>query len=322
MRCVIVDNPGPQNRLIFVEQEIPTFNKNQLLVRVKATALNRADLLQRQGKYPPPFGESAILGMEIAGEVIAVGKDVKHFKIGDRVYGLVGSGAYAEYCAVHQNLAALIPEGWDFSSAAAIPEALMTANATVFSIGKLKSNQTLLIHAAGSGISCFAIQMAIHIGAKVFTTASTQEKIEQAAKLGATSVINYKTDDFESLIGMESLNLIVDFIGGTYFPKHLRLLKKQGKLVQIACMQGHRVECDLAIIMKKRLQIIGFVLRSQKIEEKAALWKSAQQKWSTALLNKHIAPVIDSVFNFEEIEKAHARMESSAHFGKIVIHID
>jgi NADPH:quinone reductase len=319
MRCVLIDNPGPQSRLIFSEVEIPSCDQEQLLVRVKATALNRADLLQRQGNYSPPVGESAIPGLEIAGEVVGIGKKVKRFKIADRVYGLVASGGYAEYCCIHQDLAAKIPEAWDFTYAAAIPEALLTAYATVFTLGQLKQGQTLLIHAAGSGVSCFAIQMANQIGAKVITTASNQEKIDKAKQLGPTTIINYKKEDFAAVIAESSVDLIVDFIGGDYFPKHLRLLKPQGKLVQIACMQGRNVDCDLAVIMRKRLQIIGFVLRPQTIAEKAALWKAVQQQWFNALLNKALHPVIDSEFELADINQAHLHMQASAHFGKIVL---
>ncbi len=321
MRYVAIDNPGPQSRLIIKEQDIPNCDKQQLLVRVKALSINRADLMQRQGKYPPPPGESTIPGLELAGEVVAIGSQVNNFKVGDRVYGLVAGGAYAEYCCLHHSLAAPIPDGWDFSYAAAIPEALTTTHATVFDIGQLQQNQTLLIHAAGSGISSLAIQMAKHIGAKVITTAGEPKKIAKALQLGATTVINYKKEDFAAIIAQESLDLIVDFIGGTYFPKHLSLLKSKGKLVQIACMQGHQVDCNLAILMKKRLQIIGFVLRSQSIAEKAALWKSAQERWAAALLSKHIMPVIDCEFQFSDIEQAQTHMLSSAHFGKIVVRI-
>ncbi|KTD30546.1 MULTISPECIES: NAD(P)H-quinone oxidoreductase [Legionella] len=322
MRYVAIDTPGQESRLILQEQDKPSYNNDQLLVRVKAAGINRADLMQRQGKYPPPPGESAIPGLEIAGEVVALGTHVKNFNVGDRVYGLVGSGGYADYCCLHHSLAAPIPKDWSFDYAAAIPEALITAHATVFSIGQLKQGQTLLIHAAGSGISSFAIQMANHIGAKVITTASHPDKMEKAKQLGAQIIINYKEDDFAELINTESVNLVVDFIGGSYFPKHLDLLKPKGKLIQIASMQGHKVECNLATLMRKRLHIIGFVLRSQSLSEKAALWKSAQEHWATPLLNKHIMPIIDSVFEFAEIEQAHARMRSSAHFGKIVIRMD
>lgn len=321
MRYIIIDNPGPQNKLIIKERERPQCLPEQLLVRVKATALNRADLMQRQGKYPPPAGESEIPGLEIAGEIVAIGSKVKQFKVGQRIYGLVGSGGYADYCCVHQNLAASIPDDWDYSYAAAIPEALITAHTTVFLLGHLKQKENFLIHAAGSGISCFAIQMAKYKDATVYTTASNQEKIAKAKQLGADTIINYKTTDFGEFIGEQALDLVVDYIGGSYFSKHLKLLKAKGRLVQIACMQGHRVECDLATLMKKRLQLLGFVLRPQTLNEKATLWKSAQQHWSAALLTKQLSPIIDSEFKFTDLESAHSHMISGNHFGKIVIQL-
>ncbi|KTC86502.1 NAD(P)H-quinone oxidoreductase [Legionella brunensis] len=319
MRCILIDNPGPQSRLIISEVRTPTCQKDEVLVQVKAIALNRADLLQRQGKYPPPAGESPIPGLEVAGEIVALGQNVTRFKVGDRIYGLVAGGGYAEYCCVNQNLAEIIPDTWTFNQAAALPEALMTSHATVFLLGQLKQQQTLLIHSAGSGIASLAIQMAKLQGAKVISTSSTDEKIAKAKKLGAASVINYKREDFETVLGERSVDVIVDFIGGSYFPKHLKLLNQQGKLIQIACMGGHLVEANLLPIMQKRLQIHGFVLRPQSILEKTELWNSAQHQWSTALLNKHIAPIIDSEFLFTDIEKAHQRMQNSEHFGKIVV---
>lgn len=322
MRCVIIENPGPESRLLIKEEAKPICDKEQILVQVKATALNRADLLQRRGKYPPPPGESTIPGLEVAGEVVEVGSAVKKFKAGDRVYGLVAGGGYAEYCSVHQNLAAIIPEPWDFSYAAALPESLMTAHATIFLLGQLKQGQTLLIHAASSGISSLAIQMARHLGAKVISTTSNQEKMDKALHLGASTLINYNQEDFEAVLGTESVDVIVDFIGGSYFPKHLRLLKPEGKLIQISCMDGNKVECDLALLMRKRLEIHGFVLRSQSLYEKAMLWRAVQQQWPTALLNKHIVPIIDSEFKLEDIEAAHARMLNNDHFGKIIVRID
>lgn len=319
MRCILIENPGPQSHLIVCDVDTPSCKNDEILVRVKATALNRADILQRQGKYPSPPGESIIPGLEVAGEVVEIGSDVTQFKVGDHIYGLVAGGAYAEYCCVNQHLAALIPKGWDFNHAAALPEALMTTHATLFLLGQLKQGQTLLIHAAGSGISSLAIQMAKLQGAKTITTASATDKVLKAQSLGATSVINYKNEEFDRIIDESSVDLIVDFIGGEYFAKHLKILKPLGKLVQIACMQGYLVEANLLQIMQKRLQINGFVLRSQPLLEKIELWKSAQYHWSTALLNRHVVPVIDSVFRLEEIEQAHSRMMNNEHFGKIII---
>lgn len=321
MRYVHIDNPGANSHLELVEGPEPEYTDTQILVQVKATALNRADLMQRHGKYPPPLGESDIPGLEVAGVVVALGNKVTRFKPGDMVYGLVGSGAYAEYCAVEQSLAQLIPNNWDFPLAAALPEALTTVYATVFDLGKLKAEQTLLIHGAGSGIASLAIQMAKLINAKVITTVGDKSKIEKAQALGADKVIEYKTNDFEDLIEEHSIDLIIDFIGGDYFNKHLHLLKSQGKLIQIACLKGSTVECNLALIMRKRLQIIGFVLRPQSLEEKSRIWKLAHEHWLDALLNKKLTPVVDREYAFEEIEQAQQYMQSGELFGKIVIRV-
>lgn len=321
MRYVHIENPGSYSRLTIENAPTPECKDSQILVQVKATALNRADLMQRYGKYPPPQGESTVPGLELAGDIVAVGSQVTQFKPGDKVYALVGSGAYAEYCLVESSLAHLIPEGWDYPLAAALPESLVTVNTTLFNLGALKSGQTLLIHGAGSGIASLAIQMAKQVGAKVITTVGKDDKINKALQLGADQVINYKTHDFEDLIAEQSIDLILDFIAGNYFDKHLQLLKPQGKLIQIACLQGPKVECNLILIMHKRLQIIGFVLRSQSLQEKALLWKQAHDRWFDALAKKQIKPVIDSEFNLEQIEEAQQHMQAGIHFGKIVIHV-
>jgi len=315
LSALFTDNGG----IVFAKQAMPVCRPTQMLVQVKATALNRADLMQRQGKYPPSAGESAIPGLELAGEVVDIGRQVSRFKKGDQVYALTGSGAYAEYCCVEEELAAKIPAGWDFLAAAALPEALTTANAVLFELGQLRAGQTLLIHAAGSGISSMAFQMAHLTQAKTISTASNSEKMAKALNMGVSSVINYKTDDFGAILSENSIDLIVDFIGGDNFIKHLRLLKTKGHLVQIAAMQGRLVQCDLALIMRKRLQINGFVLRSQSLTEKSLLWQAAHQRWSVALSNEQLKPVIDSVFDFAQLQEAHQHMMDGKHFGKIVI---
>ncbi|MFT4058637.1 MAG: NAD(P)H-quinone oxidoreductase [Legionella sp.] len=322
MYFVLIKNPGSHSRLILEEGPTPEYKENQLLVRVKATALNRADLMQRYGKYPPPHGECDIPGLELAGEVVAVGSQVTQFKAGDRVYGLVGSGAHAEYCIVDAALAHHIPKSWDYDFAAALPESLVTVYASIFHLGELRAGQTLLIHGAGSGIASLAIPMAKQAGAKVITTVGSDIKIEKAFALGADQVINHRTHDFEDLIPEQSIDLILDFIGGDYFNKHLHLLRLKSKLIQIACLNGSTVECNLALLMRKRLQIIGFVLRSQTIEEKACLWKAAHEQWFPLLEQKKIMPIIDSEFPLAEIETAQQYMQSGKHFGKIVLHVD
>lgn len=322
MHCIEIIDPGPHSQLRLVEQAMPRCGNQQVLIKVNATALNRADLMQRQGKYPPPPGESAIPGLEVAGEVITIGQDVTRFKLGDKIYGLVGSGGYATHCLVHQNLAELVPKNWDYIYAAALPEALITAHSTLFMQGQLQSGQSLLIHAAGSGISTLAIQMAALSQAQIITTASNEQKMAQALRLGASQVINYKKEDFAEIIAANSLDLVIDFIGGNYFAKHLALLKPQGRLIQIACMQGHRVELDLALLMRKRLNLEGFVLRSQSLAEKTLRWQSAHQCWGEAIAKQQLKPVIAATFNFNEIDKAQQYMLSGSHFGKIVILVD
>jgi len=322
VRYVHIENPGLHSELIIENGSVPKYSESQILIRVKAAALNRADLMQRYGKYPPPPGESDILGLEVAGDVVATGSKVSRFLPGDKVYGLVGSGAYAEFCAVEASLAQLIPDTWDYSLAAALPEALTTVYATMFDIGSLKPEQLLLIHGAGSGIASLAIQMAKLTDARVITTVGSANKVEKALTLGADQVINYNACDFEDLVEDHSVDLIIDFIGGDYFNRHLHLLKPKGKLIQIACLKGSTVECNLALIMRKRLQIIGFVLRSQTIEEKARLWRLAHEAWLESLKTKQLRPIIDSVFQLEQIEEAQRYMQSGTHFGKIVLHVD
>lgn len=321
MRGIRIINPGPESQIVCSEQPVPLIGKDELLVEVKAAALNRADLLQREGKYPPPAGESSIPGLELAGNVLAIGQQVQGFKPGDRIYGLVAGGAFAEYCAVHQDLAYHCPSHWDYTKAAALPEALTTAHATLFLKGKLTKNERVLIHAAGSGITSLAIQMVHHLGAELISTASNEEKISRGLALGATSVIHYSSTDFVQALGMDSVDVVLDFIGGDYLTKHVQVLKPKGRLIQIACMQGRHASCDLLLLMKKQLSIHGFVLRSQSIAEKALLWASAHQQWLEPLMKGSITPVIDSIYPLTAIDEAQHLMKQGTHFGKIVITI-
>lgn len=321
MRAIEILNPGADSRLIISEQPVPIPKAHQLLVRVEATALNRADLLQRRGKYAPPKEASPIPGLELAGTVEAIGDQVTDFKPGDRVYGLVAGGAYADYCLVEDCLAHPLPEHWSFTQAAAIPEALTTVYGTLFALGQLKEDETLLIHAAGSGISTLAIQMAKRVGANVISTIGREEKREAALALGVDSLLLYKDPEWSKEIAPESVNLIVDFLGGDYFPVHLQLLAPQGRLVQMGAMAGNQVSFNLADLYRKRLTLHGFVLRSQSIQEKARLWKGAHAHWFEALSQDQISMPIAQIFAFEDIEKAHEMMLNSQHFGKIVIRV-
>lgn len=319
MRCILIDNPGPHSQLVLSDCPMPGYSDAELLVKVQAVAVNYADLMQRSGKYPPPAGASIIPGLEISGTVVELGAHVTNFKAGDRVYALVAGGGYAEYCTVHHQLARIIPDDWPFDYAAAIPEALTTAHATVFELGQLSDNQSFLIHGAGSGITSTAIQMAATVHAEIYTTIGSEVKREKAIDLGAQNVFNYKTEDWFAAISENTIHVIVDFIGGDYFTKHIKLLANQGQLIQIACMLGYRVETNLIPILQKRLNLHGFVLRPQTIAEKTILWQNAHERWEPCYRSKEIKPIIDSTYPLEEVEKAHERMRSSKHFGKIVL---
>lgn len=319
MRAITIKNPGPNSKLAISTQAMPVAGSKQVVIRVHATALNRADLLQRRGKYPPPAGETDIPGLEVSGCITEVGPKVTQFKVGDTVYGLVGSGGYADYCLLNESLTHKIPKNLNNIQSAAIPEALTTAYATLFDLGKLKKDETLLIHGAGSGIASLAIQMAKQTGAYVITTVGQEFKIKKAMEIGADQVINYNKSDFENRIEENSIDLIIDFIGGDYLDRHLHLLKPKGRLVQIATMQGTRSECNLGIIVRKRINIMGFVLRPQSLKEKARLWKLAHKHWFSKIENGDIKPIIDSTFSITDIEKAHEAMQQSKHFGKITI---
>lgn len=320
MQAIEIINPGSKSRLSVKQIEIPQCNENELLVKVSATAVNRADILQRLGKYPPPKGAPITPGLEIVGEIVTIGDNVNRFKKGDYILGLVAGGGYAEYCIVHAELAIAVPKNYSDIEAAALPEALVTAHATLFEIGQLQSNETLLIHGAGSGIASLAIQMAKLVGARVITTVSTKNKAEKALALGADNVINYKNCQWADAI-QQPVHIIIDFIGGDYFSQHLMLLEPKGRLVQIACMAGHRVACSLLPIIQKSLHIEGFVLRSQSIEEKTTLWQSVIERWMPMIVQGKLKPIIDSVFNLGDIEQAHERMLNNHHFGKIVIKV-
>lgn len=315
MKYIEISNPGPDSRLVIGQSPTPTPSDDELLVQVTAAGVNRADLLQRRGKYPPPPGASSIPGLELAGEVVQTGGGVQGFKAGDRIYALVSGGAYAEYCTPKAALSHHTPNDWSDVEAAAFPEALTTVYATLFDIGRIKPGQTLLIHGAGSGIASMAIHVALQMKVNVITTAGTPEKVLKAQGMGVQQIFNYNEQDFEALIPKDSIDLVIDFIGADYLNKHLNLLKPQGTLIQIACMKGSSATCDLVTLVRKRLHIHGFVLRSQSQEEKTRLWREAHE----VLRDFDTKPIIDSVYPFEQAEHAHLRMKSSAHFGKIVI---
>ena len=325
VKAIIRIGDGRPEVLQLGEVPAPLPTATQLLVDVHATALNRADLIQRRGGYPPPPGESEILGLEIAGTVAALGSAVEGVAEGDRVFGLVGGGGYAAQAVIDYRMAMPIPEGWSFEEAAAIPEVFFTANENIFTLGELSAGETILIHAGGSGVGSAGIQISRHAGANVFVTAGTREKINKCKTLGATEGINYKTTDFvteiERLTGGEGVDVVLDFIGAPYLEQNLSILKTKGRLLQVGLIGGATAEIDLSTLMRNRLKVIGSVMRPQSIEEKIAITQRFVDRWLPKLKRGVLQPVIDTVFPLAEARQAHTYMEANRNFGKIILKV-
>ncbi len=325
MRAIIQIGDGGPRVLQVNEIPAPIPTATQLLVDVHATALNRADLIQRRGGYPPPPGESEILGLEIAGTVAAVGRAVEGVSEGDRVFGLVGGGGYAEQAVIDYRMAMPIPDEWSFEEAAAVPEVFFTANENIFTLGELEEGETILIHAGGSGVGTAGIQISHRAGANVFVTAGTPEKIHKCKTLGAIEGINYKTTDFvaeiEHLTDGEGVDVVLDFIGAPYLERNLSVLKTKGRLLQVGLIGGATAEIDLGTLMRNRLKVIGSVMRPQSIDEKIAITQRFVDQWLPEFKRGALKPVIDSVFPLAEVRQAHTYMEANRNFGKIILKV-
>ena len=325
MKAVTRSGDGGPEVLQVGEVPTPQLKETHLLVNVCATALNRADLIQRRGGYPPPPGESEILGLEIAGTVSEMGTQVNGFKKGNRVFGLVGGGAYAEKAVIDYRMAMLIPDKWSFEQAAAVPEVFFTANENIFTLGRLAAGETILIHAGGSGVGTAGIQIAQHAGAHVFVTAGSSDKIQKCVALGAIAGINYKQTDFvaeiERLTDGEGVDVVLDFIGAPYLARNLQILKTKGRLSQVGLMGGSSTEIDLGMVMRKRLQINGSVMRPQSLEEKIAITHRFVERWLPELKTGNLQPVIDTVFPLSQVHEAHAYMEANQNTGKIILKV-
>jgi len=326
MKAIIMDQFGGAEVLKMGEAPQPEPKPDDLLVRVRVSALNRADTLQRMGNYPSPPGDSEILGLELAGEVAGWGSNVSGFSEGDRVFGLVGGGGYAEYALLDAQMAMRIPDGWSFEEAAAVPEVFFTANETVFVLGGLQEGESVLVHAGGSGVGTAAIQMAHHIGATVYFTAGSQDKIDRAMALGADAGINYKTQDFveeiKKLTDGAGVDVVEDFLGASYLAGNMEVLKTTGRLVVVATMGGIKTEINLNLLMRKRLTIHGSVMRSRPLEEKRGITQRFEERWLPALVSKDLKPIIDSSFPLAEAAAAHTYMEANQNFGKILLTVD
>jgi NADPH2:quinone reductase len=324
MKAVIITQPGEPSVLQIAERPKPAYAANEVLIKVMAAGVNRPDIKQREGKYPPPAGVvQDIPGLEIAGTVAETGNAVTQWKIGDKVCALVAGGGYAEYCNAPEGQCLPVPDNLSFIEAASLPETFFTVWSNVFDRGNLKDQESLLVHGGSSGIGVTAIQMAKALGHTVYVTAGSDEKCRFCEQLGAEKAINYKTENFKNVIEQltngKGVNVILDMIGGDYTPGNIQLLAIEGRLVMINAMKGKDAQVDLAQIMMKRLVITGSTLRGRDTTFKANIAQNLQKNIWPLLASGVIKPVIHATFKADEAAKAHELMESSAHIGKIML---
>ena len=322
MTAIGIKGAGGPDMLAPEQRPVPTPGNGEILVKVAAAGVNRPDVMQRMGLYPPPPGAPDIPGLEIAGEVVALGTNVKRWKLGDRVMTLVVGGGYAEYCIAHESHALPI-SGLSMIEAAAIPETFFTVWHNTFERGGLKSGETLLIHGGSSGIGTAAIQLAKAFGARVITTAGSQEKCEACRKLGADVAVNYKTEDFvtatKTATGDKGAEVIVDMVGGDYIARNYEAAAVEGRIVQIAFQGSPKATVDFRRIMLKRLHHTGSTLRSRSVADKGAIARAVEQNVLPLIAAGQVKPIIYKTFPLSKAAAAHALMESSAHIGKIVL---
>lgn len=322
MKFIALKNPGGVDQLELQTMATPQPYDNEVLVRVYAAGINRPDILQRQGVYPPPADASPILGLEVAGDVIACGANVKRWKPGDKICALVNGGGYAEYAMAPADQCLPIPLDFSYVKAAALPETFFTVWHNLFQRAQLKAGESLLIHGGSSGIGTTAIQLARAFGVQVFATAGSAEKCAAISSLGATA-INYHKQDFVAVVKEQTqgqgVNVILDMVGGDYIQHNFSAAAKDGRIVNIAFLKGSKVQVDFMPLMLKRLTLTGSTLRAQSAQAKAVIAHELEENVWPLLNNKTIAPVIDSVFPLEQVAAAHTRMESSLHIGKIVL---
>jgi putative PIG3 family NAD(P)H quinone oxidoreductase len=323
MSAITIREPGGPDVLAAAAQPVPSPGEGEILVKVAAAGVNRPDVLQRQGNYPPPKGATEIPGLEIAGEIAAIGSGVTRWKEGDTVMALVVGGGYAEYCLAFEGHALPVPANLTMIEAAAIPETFFTIWHNVFERGRLKAGETLLVHGGSSGIGTAAIALAKAFGARVITTAGTSEKCEACRKLGADLAIDYKAEDFVALTKEATqgrgADLILDMVGGEYVGRNYEAAAVEGRIVQIAFIASPRVNVDLMPLMLKRLTHTGSTLRARAVADKAAIARAVETNVLPLIAAGRVKPVIDSTFPLDQASAAQAHMESGKHIGKIVL---
>jgi len=322
MKVIDIVNHGKNSQLVLAEKAIPSPKEDEVLIEVQASGVNRPDILQRYGLHPPPKGSPDHPGLEVSGIISEVGSQVKKFKKGDKVIALLGGGGYAEYCLANQQLTLPMPENLSFKEAAAIPETYFTVWNNIFRIGKLKSNENILIHGGSSGIGTTAIQMSKQFGANVITTTSNNDKLNKCYKIGADFVVNYGNQDFYEEIKKSKYNemdVILDIVGGDYTNKNYALSAMNARIVQIAYLKGNLCNIDLSHIMRKSLMHTGSVLRPKNLEYKAAIANDIKSEILPLIGGGKIKPIIYKSFSLEDAAQAHDLMKSGKHFGKIIL---
>ncbi len=325
MRAIAITKPGGPDVLSLVERDTPQPSRGEVRVRVRATAINRADLLQRMGAYPAPADAPPdIPGLELAGEVEALGPGVERLAVGDRVFGLVGGGAYAEQVVTHERALAKIPEGMSFEDAAAVPEAFITAHDAIVGQAGLTAGETLLIHAVGSGVGTAAVQLGRALGVFTIGTARTPDKLERAKALGLDAGVVAEGNRFADAVRAvdpAGAHVVLELVGGGYLDEDLRCTRGLGRIVLVGLMAGVRSEVDLGLILRKRLRIMGTVLRARPLEEKLAVMRTFEDQVVPLLARGKLRPVIDVVLPLDQAAQAHARMASNVGFGKIILRV-
>ncbi len=324
MRAVVFDEPGGPEVLRIGEVPDPTPGPEDLLVRNFAAGVNRADILQRRGRYPPPPGESEVLGLEFAGEVQASGERVRGFERGDRVYGLLGGGGYAGLVRVHHRMAIPIPDHFSFEKAAAVPEAFFTAGENLFELGRLAAGQTVVVHAGASGVGTAAIQLAKDAGARVIATAGTPEKRKRSLELGAHHALDHRQDfarEVERLTGGRLADVVLDLVGASHWERNLRCLAPGGRLLLVGLLGGAKVEADLSVLLRRRITVIGSTLRGRSLAEKIELTDRFRARVLPRLVAGAIQPVLDRVFHLADAAEAHRYLEANLNTGKVVLRL-
>jgi putative PIG3 family NAD(P)H quinone oxidoreductase len=325
MTAVAITEPGGPGVLKLEQRPLPDLRSGEVLIRVRAAGVNRPDVAQRQGTYPAPKDASDLPGLEVAGEIAALGPDTPRWRVGDRVVALTPGGGYAEYCRVHGSNVLPLPDGFTFIEGAAVPETFFTVWHNVFERGGLKPGETFLVHGGTSGIGTTSIQLAKAFGAKVITTAGSAEKCAACEALGADRAINYREEDFveavKAFTADAGVDLILDMVGGDYVGRNYEAAAIDGRIVQIAVLQGAKVEINAAKLMMKRLTHTGSTLRPRTVEFKAAVAHALETQVWPLLASRQVAPVMDRVFPLKEAWRAHERMEQGDHIGKIVLDV-